>query len=611
MQTHKRAEQGLGGRPLFNFCKKKIKLNQKFGILVNDANLLINVRHFRICGRGLSDTDSLSFYISGGINRYFAFSISPPSSAPSKFEFLTGAPFEAKTPLMAASLARLRHTLQSSVRGARCSAYHRRHSLYNETSPFLGAGHNSLRQLSTAAAESIPGTQEEEDGITMKGVKIPGRPLYLDMQATSPVDPRVLDAMLPFYVSRYGNPHSRTHLYGWESENAGENARAQVATLIKASPREIIFTSGATESNNISVKGVMHFYKEKKRHVITTQTEHKCVLDSCRHLQQEGFDVTYLPVESDGLVDLEKLRAAIRPDTGLISVMAVNNEIGVIQPMEEIGKICKEFGIPFHTDAAQALGKIPIDVDNWNVSLMSLSGHKIYGPKGVGALYMRRRPRIRVEPQMNGGGQERGIRSGTVPTPLVVGFGAACELAMKELEYDDKRVRALQERLLNGIRSKLDGVVVNGSLEKRYPGNMNLSFAYVEGESLLMGLKEVAVSSGSACTSASLEPSYVLRALGVEEDMAHTSIRFGIGRFTTEEEIDKAVELTVRQVEKLREMSPLYEMVKEAIQIVEIRSKKEEAEEYGGGGGGVEAVPRWCRGGAALVLAELLRILTM
>ncbi|KAH1065001.1 hypothetical protein J1N35_029988 [Gossypium stocksii] len=428
-----------------------------------------------------------------------------------------------------------------------------------------------IRRFSTVAAVASPSEYEDPTGITMKGVKISGRPLYLDMQATTPVDPRVLDSMLPFYLSRYGNPHSRTHLYGWESETAVETARAQVAALIGASPKEIVFTSGATESNNISIKGVMHFYKDKKRHVITTQTEHKCVLDSCRHLQQEGFEVTYLPVGSDGLIDLDKLRKEIRPDTGLISVMAVNNEIGVVQPVEEIGKICKEFNVPFHTDAAQALGKIKVDVEKWNVSLMSLSGHKIYGPKGVGALYMRRRPRIRVEPQMNGGGQERGIRSGTVPTPLVVGMGAASELAMKEMEYDEKRIKGLQERLLNGIREKIDGVVVNGSMDRRYVGNLNLSFAYVEGESLLMGLKEVAVSSGSACTSASLEPSYVLRALGVDEDMAHTSIRFGIGRFTTEEEIDRAVELTVEQVEKLREMSPLYEMVKEGIDIKQIQ----------------------------------------
>lgn len=429
------------------------------------------------------------------------------------------------------------------------------------------------RLLSTAAAAAAVAEPYEEasSGVVMKGVRISGRPLYLDMQATSPVDPRVLDAMLPYYLHRYGNPHSRTHLYGWESDLAVESARARVAALVGASPKELVFTSGATESNNISVKGVMHFYRDKKRHVITTQTEHKCVLDSCRHLQQEGFDVTYLPVGPDGIIDLDRLRSAIRPDTGLVSVMAVNNEIGVIQPMEEIGGICKEFNVPFHTDAAQALGKIPIDVDKWNVSLMSLSGHKIYAPKGIGALYMRRRPRIRVEPQMNGGGQERGIRSGTVPTPLVVGMGAACELAMKEMEYDHRRISALQERLLNGIRGKIDGVVVNGSMERRYTGNLNLSFAYVEGESLLMGLKEVAVSSGSACTSASLEPSYVLRALGVEEDMAHTSIRYGIGRFTTEEEIDRAVELTVQQVEKLREMSPLYEMVKDGIDIKSIQ----------------------------------------
>ncbi|KAL0350457.1 UNVERIFIED_CONTAM: Cysteine desulfurase, mitochondrial [Sesamum radiatum] len=406
-----------------------------------------------------------------------------------------------------------------------------------------GASFRLCRFSTASAVAAVEPLEEESSGISMKGVKISGRPLYLDMQATSPVDPRVLDAILPYYVSRYGNPHSRTHLYGWESEQAVESARAQVSALINASPKEIIFTSGATESNNISIKGVMHFYKDKKRHVITTRPS----------------------------TNLDKLRASIRPDTGLVSVMMVNNEIGVIQPMEEIGKICKEHNVPLHTDAAQALGKIPIDVNKMNISLMSLSGHKIYGPKGIGALYMRRRPRIRVEPQMNGGGQERGIRSGTVPTPLVVGFGAACELAMKEMEYDDTRIRELQQRLLNGIRSKLEGVVVNGSEESRYAGNLNLSFAFVEGESLLMGLKEVAVSSGSACTSASLEPSYVLRALGVDEDMAHTSIRYGIGRFTTEEEIDKAVELTVKQVEKLREMSPLYEMYKDGIDIKSIQ----------------------------------------
>ncbi|KAF3325616.1 cysteine desulfurase 1 [Carex littledalei] len=432
---------------------------------------------------------------------------------------------------------------------------------------------------SAAAAAAAPAPSpvrdrdrdDEDESVGMKGVRISGRPLYMDMQATTPVDPRVLDSMLPFYLSRYGNPHSRTHLYGWESEAAVEKARAQVASLIGANPKEIFFTSGATECNNISVKGVMRFYRDKKKHVVTTQTEHKCVLDSCRHLQQEGFQITYLPVKSDGLVDLDQLAAAIRPDTGLVSVMAVNNEIGVVQPLEEIGRICREKGVPFHTDGAQALGKIPIDVEKMGIALMSLSGHKIYGPKGVGALYLRRRPRVRVEPQMSGGGQERGIRSGTVPTPLVVGMGAACEIAAKEMEYETQRVTGLQERLLNGIQSRLDEVVVNGSMEHRYPGNLNISFAYVEGESLLMGLKEVAVSSGSACTSASLEPSYVLRALGVDEDMAHTSIRFGIGRFTTEAEIDRAVELTVRQVQKLRNMSPLYEMAKAGIDIKSIQ----------------------------------------
>lgn len=446
------------------------------------------------------------------------------------------------------------------------------------TTRHLAAVRPLLRRLSSSSAAAVsadpidsPSLDPDSGVISMKGVKISGRPLYLDMQATTPVDPRVLDAMLPFYLSRFGNPHSRTHLYGWESDAAVEHARSQIASLVHANPKELFFTSGATESNNISIKGVMHFVSSSKRHVITTQTEHKCVLDSCRYLQQQGYDVTYLPVRSDGLLDLETLTAAFRPDTGLVSVMAVNNEIGVVQPMEDIGRICRERNVPFHTDAAQALGKISIDVDRMNISLMSLSGHKIYGPKGVGALYLRRRPRVRVEPQMSGGGQERGIRSGTVPTPLVVGFGAACDIAMKEMEYDSKRISSLQERLLNGIRAKLDGVVVNGSVEHRYPGNLNLSFAYVEGESLLMGLKEVAVSSGSACTSASLEPSYVLRALGVDEDMAHTSIRFGIGRFTTEAEIDKAVELTVRQVEKLREMSPLYEMVKEGIDIKSIQ----------------------------------------
>ena len=426
-------------------------------------------------------------------------------------------------------------------------------------------------QYSVNASSSATTTSASNIGFMIKGVEMVGRPLYLDMQATSPVDPRVVDAMLPFFLNQYGNPHSRTHMYGWESDEAVETARAQIASLIGAHPKEIIFTSGATEANNVAIKGVMHFYKEKKKHVITTQTEHKCVLDSCRHLQQEGFSITYLPVKKDGVIDMDQFKAAFRPDTGLVSIMTVNNEIGVIQPISELGEICRSKKVFLHTDAAQAAGKIPLQVDDLKVDLMSLSGHKIYGPKGIGALYMRRRPRVRVEPQMSGGGQERGIRSGTVPTPLVVGMGAACAIAMQELQYDAKHIQELTSRLHKGLASKLDGIVVNGSTENRYAGNLNISFAYVEGESLLMGLKEVAVSSGSACTSASLEPSYVLRALGVDEDMAHTSIRFGVGRFTTAEEIDRAIALTVDQVTKLRKMSPLWEMVQEGIDLKTIK----------------------------------------
>ncbi|KAG0556561.1 hypothetical protein KC19_11G062600 [Ceratodon purpureus] len=410
-----------------------------------------------------------------------------------------------------------------------------------------------------------------EGGFQIKGVEMAGRPLYLDMQATSPVDPRVLDAMLPFFLNQYGNPHSRTHMYGWESDDAVEVARGQIAALIGANPKEIFFTSGATEANNVAIKGVMHFYKDKKRHIITSQTEHKCVLDSCRYLQQEGYDVTYLPVKKDGMIDVAHFEKAIRKDTGLVSIMAVNNEIGVIQPLSELGDICRKNKIFFHTDAAQALGKIRLNVDELKIDLMSLSGHKIYGPKGIGALYMRRRPRVRVEPQMSGGGQERGIRSGTVPTPLAVGMGAACAIAMQEMAYDEKYIGKLTKQLHKELSSKLEGIVVNGSIEHRYVGNLNISFSYVEGESLLMGLKEVAVSSGSACTSASLEPSYVLRALGVDEDMAHTSIRFGVGRFSTKEEIEKAVELTVSQVTKLRKMSPLWEMVQEGVDLKTIK----------------------------------------
>jgi len=396
------------------------------------------------------------------------------------------------------------------------------------------------------------------------------KPLYLDAQATTPMDPRVLDAMLPYQVSYYGNPHSRTHQYGWESEKAMEVAREQVAGLIGADPKEIIWTSGATESNNIAVKGVGRFYKGKKKHVITTQTEHKCVLDSCRILEAEGVEVTYLPVLPSGLVDLAQLEAALRPDTSLVSVMLVNNEIGVIQPVEEIGRLCRARKVFFHTDAAQAVGKIPVDVNKMNIDLMSISGHKVYGPKGVGALYVRRRPRVRVEPIQNGGGQERGLRSGTVPTPLVVGLGEACALAGREMEYDHQHISRLSEMLVQGITSQLPNVVRNGG-EHVYPGCVNLSFHCVEGESLLMALKDVALSSGSACTSASLEPSYVLRALGAEEDMAHSSIRFGIGRFTSEEEVLYTVERVVREVGRLREMSPLWDMVQDGVDLKTIQ----------------------------------------
>jgi len=384
------------------------------------------------------------------------------------------------------------------------------------------------------------------------------------------MDPRVLDAMLPYQVSYYGNPHSRTHQYGWESEKAMEVAREQVAGLVGADPKEIIWTSGATESNNIAVKGVGRFYKGKKKHVVTTQTEHKCVLDSCRILESEGIDVTYLPVLPSGLIDLEQFEASLRPDTSLVSVMMVNNEIGVIQPVEEIGKICRARKIFFHTDAAQAVGKIPVDVNSMNIDLMSISGHKIYGPKGVGALYVRRRPRVRVEPIQNGGGQERGLRSGTVPTPLVVGLGAACELANREMEYDHQHVQRLSDMLVQGLTSQLQNVVRNGG-ENVYPGCVNLSFHCVEGESMLMAMKDVALSSGSACTSASLEPSYVLRALGAEEDMAHSSIRFGIGRFTSEDEVRYTVERTVKEVNRLREMSPLWDMVQDGIDLKTIQ----------------------------------------
>lgn len=395
-------------------------------------------------------------------------------------------------------------------------------------------------------------------------------PIYMDNQATTPVDPRVLEQMIPWFTEKYGNPASSSHAFGWEADAAVKKARSQVADLIGADAKEIIFTSGATESNNIAIQGIAHFHKDRGNHIITLVSEHKAVLDTCRHLESEGFEVTYLPVQANGLLDRKDLEAAMTDRTILVSVMAANNEIGVIQPIAEIGALCKAKKIYFHTDAAQGAGKFPIDVNEMNIDLLSLSGHKFYGPKGIGALYVRRRPRVRLKAIIHGGGHERGLRSGTLPTPLLVGLGAAAELAKQELHADHARILALRERLRLGIMAQLTHVEVNGDLEQRLAGNLNISFNYVEGESLMMAIKDVAVSSGSACTSASLEPSYVLRALGVNEEMAHTSIRFGLGRFTTEEEVDFVIKTVVQAVNKLREMSPLWEMAQEGINIDEI-----------------------------------------
>jgi cysteine desulfurase len=392
-------------------------------------------------------------------------------------------------------------------------------------------------------------------------------PLYMDYQATTPTDPRVVEAMLPYFYNKFGNPHSRSHSFGWEAEKAIDNARSLVAKVINAAPKEIIFTSGATESNNMVIKGIAKFYGSKKKHIITVATEHKCVLDACRHLEQDGFKVTYLPVESNGLINLNTLKEAITDQTILVSIMAVNNEIGVIQPLKEIGAICREHNVFFHSDIAQGYGKIPIDVNEYNIDLASISAHKIYGPKGIGALYIRRRPRVRIAPLINGGGQERGLRSGTLPTPLIVGFGMAAEIAMQEQKQDFLHVQRLFDKFVNNITNLVPEVYLNGDREHRYPGNINLSFAYVEGESMIVAIKDVAVSSGSACTSQSLEPSYVLKTLGLAEEMAHTSIRFGIGRFTTDLEIDYAIELIMDKIKKLREMSPLWEMVQEGIDL--------------------------------------------
>jgi cysteine desulfurase len=391
-------------------------------------------------------------------------------------------------------------------------------------------------------------------------------PIYLDYSATTPVDPRVVDKMVPYLRQSFGNPASRSHAFGWEAEKGVEDARQHVADLVNADPREIIWTSGATESINLALKGVAHFYKDKGRHLVTLKTEHKATLDTMRELEREGYEVTYLEVQPDGLIDLARLEAALRPDTICVSVMYVNNEIGVIQDIPRIGELCRARGIVFHVDAAQATGKVVVDLARLKVDLMSFSAHKTYGPKGVGALYVRRKPRIRLEAQMHGGGHERGLRSGTLPTHQIVGMGEAFRIARAEMATENERIRMLRDRLWKGL-SEIDEVYLNGDLEQRVPHNLNVSFNFVEGESLIMAIKDVAVSSGSACTSASLEPSYVLRALGRSDELAHSSIRFTVGRFTTEEEIDYTVDLLKRKVAKLREMSPLWEMHQEGIDL--------------------------------------------
>lgn len=396
-----------------------------------------------------------------------------------------------------------------------------------------------------------------------------GRLIYMDNHATTPMDPRVLEAMLPFFTEKFGNAASRNHQFGWEAEAAVDQSRERIARLIDAKAKEIIFTSGATESNNLAIKGVVDFYKDKGHHIVTATTEHKAVIDTCRALERNGrAQVTYLPVDHHGCIDLDDLRRAITDKTILISIMHANNEIGTVHPLREIGKIAKEKGVLFHTDATQAVGKIPVDVEAMGIDLLSCTGHKIYGPKGCGVLYVRAKgPRVRLVPQMDGGGHERGMRSGTLNVPGIVGFGKACELAAAEMEGEAARTLALRERLHRGLSDRLDEIYVNGHPTERLPGNLNVSFAYVEGESLLMGLKDIAVSSGSACTSATLEPSYVLRALGVGEELAHTSIRFGLGRFNTDDDVDYVVQRVVHEVKRLRDMSPLYEMAREGIDL--------------------------------------------
>jgi cysteine desulfurase len=397
-------------------------------------------------------------------------------------------------------------------------------------------------------------------------------PIYLDNHATTPLDPRVLQAMLPYFTEHFGNAASRNHAFGWQAEEAVEKARKQIADLVGANPKEIVFTSGATESNNLAIKGVAQMYSEKGNHIIAAATEHKAVLDTCKHLEKEGIRVTYLPLQSDGLIDLDMLREAMTDKTILVSIMYANNEIGVLQPIAEIGKLCKERGILFHTDATQAVGKVPVNVIKDNIDLMSMSAHKMYGPKGVGALYVRRKgPRVQITPQIDGGGHERGMRSGTLNVPGIVGMGEAFAICQRDMPEEGERLRRLRDKLRAKLETELDEVFINGSMEHRLPNNLNMSFAYVEGESLLMGINDVAVSSGSACTSATLEPSYVLKALGVGDDLAHTSIRFGIGRFNTEEEIDYVANRMIEVVRKLRDLSPLYELAKEGVDLTKVQ----------------------------------------
>jgi len=406
-------------------------------------------------------------------------------------------------------------------------------------------------------------------------VKVPAGvnlPIYLDNHATTPLDPRVLEAMLPYFTQKFGNAASRNHSFGWEAEKAVSEAREQIAQLIGATAKEIIFTSGATESDNLAIKGVAEMYRERGNHIITQATEHKAVLDTCKRLEKQGFRVTYLPVKADGIIDLEDLKRAMDQQTILVSIMAANNEIGVLQPIAEIGRLCHEKNVLFHCDAVQAVGKIPVNVIADNIDLMSISAHKIYGPKGVGALYVRRRdPRVQIVAQIDGGGHERGMRSGTLNVPGIVGLGKACEICRQEMGEEAKRLTGLRDRLKNKLESELDYVHVNGSWEHRLPGNLNMSFLYVEGESLLMGINDVAVSSGSACTSATLEPSYVLKALGLGDDVAHSSIRFGLGRFNTQAEVDYVAAKVIDVVKKLRELSPLYEMAKDGVDLSKVQ----------------------------------------